>query len=44
MPTLASALDCSGDGGDVGAFGDRLERSIRRRVAINPARLEIKAL
>jgi SAM dependent carboxyl methyltransferase len=43
MPSLASALDCSGDAGAVCAFGDRLERGIRQSVAINPAPLEIKA-
>lgn len=43
MPSLASALDCSGDAGAVHAFGDRLERGIRQSVAINPAPLEIKA-
>jgi SAM dependent carboxyl methyltransferase len=43
MPSLASALDCSGDADAVRAFGDRLERGIRQSVAINPAPLEIKA-
>jgi hypothetical protein len=43
MPALASALDCSGDAGAVRAFGDRLERGIRRSLAIDPAPLEIKA-
>ena len=43
MPSLASALDCSGDAGAVRAFGDRLERGIRQSVANNPAPLEIKA-
>ena len=43
MPSLASALDHSGDAGAVRAFGDRLERGIRQSVAIDPAPLEIKA-
>jgi hypothetical protein len=43
MPSLASALDCSGDAGAVRAFGDRLELGIRQSVAIDPAPLEIKA-
>jgi hypothetical protein len=43
MPSLASALDCSGDDGAVRAFGDRLERGIRQSVEMNPVPLEIKA-
>jgi hypothetical protein len=43
MPSLASALDRSGDAGVVRAFGDRLERGIRQSMASNPAPLEIKA-
>jgi SAM dependent carboxyl methyltransferase len=42
MPSLASALDRSGDAGVVRAFGDRLERGIRQSMANNPAPLEIK--
>jgi SAM dependent carboxyl methyltransferase len=43
LPSLASALDCSGDVGAVRAFGDRLERGVRQSAAIDPAPLEIKA-
>jgi hypothetical protein len=43
MPSLASALDCSGDSGTVRAFSDRLERGIRQSVAINPGPVAIKA-
>jgi hypothetical protein len=43
LPSLASALDCSADAGAVRTFGDRLERSIRQSMAINPAPLVIKA-
>jgi hypothetical protein len=43
LPSLASALDCSGDAGAVRAFGDRLEWGIRQSVAIDPAPLNIKA-
>jgi hypothetical protein len=43
MPSLASALDRSGDAGVVRAFGDRLEGGIRQSMANNPAPLEIKA-
>jgi hypothetical protein len=43
MPSLACALDRSGDAGAVRAFSDRLEQCIRRGVAASPAPLEIKA-
>jgi hypothetical protein len=43
MPSLASALDRSGDANAVRAFGDRLEQGIRQAVAANPVPLEIKA-
>jgi hypothetical protein len=43
LPSLASALDCSGDVDAVRAFGDRLEKGIRDRVSIHPTPLEIKA-
>jgi hypothetical protein len=43
MPSLALALDYSGEPSAVRAFGDRLEGGIRQKVTINPGPLEIKA-
>jgi SAM dependent carboxyl methyltransferase len=43
LPSLASALDRSGDVNIVRAFGDRLENGIRRRVSTHPTPLEIRA-
>jgi hypothetical protein len=43
LPSLASALDCSGDAGAVQTFGDCLENGIRQRVSAHPTPLEIKA-